>query len=446
MKRSPCQAKKSLPAGGLFFAFFAVLVGVFGLLLGAAGQEDLLLLEDPALAWRAVSLQAVGEESLLVLTDGERGLLLRLDAMGREKARRETDEVPGWAGVRGEVLRLRVDDPQGCLLLTLDPATLEETRRVALPVEPRDLVLFDADDARAGWVAATARNTLVLWQDGAQREVSLSGSGAFLDLGETPARVAADTRVITPDGEREPVEFSRPVTGLLPGGRVLTGEGSVYRLTGEGAAFSFRWEEPVYGPLFFGPARENRLILSKPGGEILLLDETGEPQCSVSPAGTLLALCANGALLRREGALYWSALDLTPSLSPSPGTSPSPEVSPSPLPAVVEGSFLLLEPGTTAAQVRELFRPEAVMLRDTAGIPVTQGRMATGMTANGYTVVVRGDSDGNGVLTAGDLREASRLLETHAAPGTAGYRAADLDNDGELTGDDLLLLRLPDPE
>lgn len=440
------KAKRVLPWGGLLFAF--LLGAVLLVLLAGTGERDreVLLLEDAAQRWKPLCLAAGEEDVLLAAGDGEQGLLLRLDKAGHELSRQMLSFSPGWAGRTATSLLLRQDDRQGCVLLTLDPMTLEETDRETLPVTPRELMLFTADDSAAAWTTSAQRDRAVLWADGETREV---------EMGETVTALSAQGGVLRAAAGNTAADLTDPavlttlpdtVASLLPGSRALTRDGTVYTCADGTAAPAFQWASPVYGDLFFCPDGENGLILSTAAGEVSRLREDGAVTGTCQVNGTLLAVCGSGALLRRDGALRYVPLaweDPAAAASPAPSTAPSaaPSVLPPGVPAVTEGSFLLLEEGTTVAGLRELFRPEAVEIRDASGLPVTRGVCATGMTANAYTLVIPGDCDGTGSVTEGDLRRAAGLLGDEEAAGSAYARAADLNSDGAVDGDDLLSLR-----
>lgn len=95
--------------------------------------------------------------------------------------------------------------------------------------------------------------------------------------------------------------------------------------------------------------------------------------------------------------------------------------------------------GSTADQLRKLFEPEAVMIRDLKGNPLTSGRLATGMTAGEWILVIEGDCNGTGTVNTADLREALSLSLLPSQPGNSCYRAADLNGDGTVDTKDLLL-------
>ena len=96
--------------------------------------------------------------------------------------------------------------------------------------------------------------------------------------------------------------------------------------------------------------------------------------------------------------------------------------------------------GVTVKELLAYFAPEAVHIRRPDGTDVTSGNLATGMTAGEYTIAVLGDCDGSGTLSQADLRQAQALLLEDSSTHGAARRAGDLDGDGLLTTQDLVLL------
>ena len=438
------QAKRSLPWGGLLFALLFAAVAVLVLLGTGERDREVLLLEDAAMRWNPLCFSARGEEVLLVLGDGSQGLVLRLDRAGHELSRQTLVEAPKWAGGTADAVLLRVDSRDGCVLVTLDPATLEETRRVTLPVLPRELMLFAAEDSRAAWTVSGQRDRVVIWSEEGEKTAELGEDVSQLRLKDGALWAAAGTAVSRLD--REPVTTATlpaAAAALLPGSRVLGQDGVVYQVEEGTASAAFPWASPVYGELFFCLEGENGLIMST-AGEVSRVSPEGTVTGLCRPDGTLVAVCEAGALVRRDNALRYVPLVWEdPTVSPAPSGAPSaaPSAGPENPPTVTEGRWILLEPGTTVAQLRELFRPEAVDLRDASGLPVSRGICATGMSANEYILVIPGDCDGTGSLTQGDLRRATELMGDEEAQGSAYCRAADLTGDGVVDGDDLLALR-----
>ena len=129
-----------------------------------------------------------------------------------------------------------------------------------------------------------------------------------------------------------------------------------------------------------------------------------------------------------------------PTEEPEPSPSPSPTPPPTPEGIQLEGDTLLMPEGVTVEQLLGYFAPDAVYIRRADGSAVTAGRLATGMTAGPYSVVVWGDCDGTGSVSQSDLRAAQALVLEGPAAGGPYARAADLDGDGQLTTLDLVLL------
>ena len=130
----------------------------------------------------------------------------------------------------------------------------------------------------------------------------------------------------------------------------------------------------------------------------------------------------------------------TPTPTPAPTESPSPSPPPTPEGIVQEDSYLLMPQGVTVDTLLAYFAPDAVLIQTPEGEAVTSGRLATGMTAGDYTLVVLGDTDGSGTVSRSDLRRAQRLLlNGESVGGEDPYRrAADLDGDASLTTLDLV--------
>lgn len=108
--------------------------------------------------------------------------------------------------------------------------------------------------------------------------------------------------------------------------------------------------------------------------------------------------------------------------------------------------MLLVPSGMTVDQLRQLLWPDVpdVCLPD--GTSVTSGRLCTGMTVGDLAVVVPGDCNGTGSVSIGDLRQAQVLLLESSQVEDPYRWAADLNEDGVLTTEDLVLLSqmLPD--
>ena len=73
------------------------------------------------------------------------------------------------------------------------------------------------------------------------------------------------------------------------------------------------------------------------------------------------------------------------------------------------------------------------------GEAVYYGNLATGMTVEEYTIVVPGDCDGTGACNDRDVQAAQAHLLGEALLEGPCRLAADLDGDGEVTPEDLVL-------
>ncbi len=104
-----------------------------------------------------------------------------------------------------------------------------------------------------------------------------------------------------------------------------------------------------------------------------------------------------------------------------------------------EGNYLILPAGSTADELRSLFRPEAVDIWDLFGKQILHGRLGTGMTAGSWTLVILGDCDGTGLVSRADLQFAFLMALTPGYMDSPQARAADLNSDGIVDSADLLL-------
>ena len=149
-----------------------------------------------------------------------------------------------------------------------------------------------------------------------------------------------------------------------------------------------------------------------------------------------------------------------PSETPAGSPSPSPTAQPIPTPEAgwyptTEGEYLLAPLGATVGELRQFFWPQAVQVEKPDGTTARDTeKLATGMTVpysekegfpSAYTLVVPGDCTGLGLGSDRDVQAVqSHLLGEE--PLTGPYlRAADLDNDGQVTVEDLVLFDTPAP-
>lgn len=247
-------------------------------------------------------------------------------------------------------------------------------------------------------------------------------------------------------------------------------DGRLYRLGG--GSLSPVGSAPLASGQLCAVDQEGRLVYGS-GGRVQWASLSGEVLAQAQPRGELLAVCGSGALTAEEGFFWFTPLSFqeaaaTPTPAPSeeptpeptptqeptpvptetPGPTPEPtpsqEPTPSPPPTpegiVQEGGLLVMPQGVTVKELLAYFAPEAVHIRRPDGTDVTSGNLATGMTAGEYTIAVLGDCDGSGTLSQADLRQAQALLLEDSSTQGAARRAGDLDGDGLLTTQDLVLL------
>lgn len=251
-------------------------------------------------------------------------------------------------------------------------------------------------------------------------------------------------------------------------------DGRLYRLGG--GSLSPVGSAPLASGQLCAVDQEGRLVYGS-GGTVQWASLSGEVLAQAQPRGELLAVCGSGALTAEDGFFWFTPLSFqeaaaTPTPSPTaeptptpapeptptqeptpvptetPGPTPEPtpsqEPTPSPPPTpegiVQEGGLLVMPQGVTVKELLAYFAPEAVHIRRPDGTDVTSGNLATGMTAGEYTIAVLGDCDGSGTLSQADLRQAQALLLEDSSTQGAARRAGDLDGDGLLTTQDLVLL------
>ena len=251
-------------------------------------------------------------------------------------------------------------------------------------------------------------------------------------------------------------------------------DGRLYRLGG--GSLSPVGSAPLASSQLCAVDQEGRLVYGS-GGTVQWASLSGEVLAQAQPRGELLAVCGSGALTAEDGFFWFTPLSFqeaaaTPTPSPTaeptptpapeptptqeptpiptetPGPTPEPtpsqEPTPSPPPTpegiVQEGGLLVMPQGVTVKELLAYFAPEAVHIRRPDGTDVTSGNLATGMTAGEYTIAVLGDCDGSGTLSQADLRQAQALLLEDSSTHGAARRAGDLDGDGLLTTQDLVLL------
>lgn len=404
--------------------------------LPSGGAKTLLFQEKDGFIWLASS----GFNSTLLLKlDGE---------TGKELARREVTPPLRWAALRGDSLFGREDGDGRAELLCWDAQTLEPVFQRELALDPMEIVLFECDRTGTAFsvLSKNHRALRACFPDGGEEERMFPGEIGFLAVDEEDSLVlyAGDTLYIgkyETEDLREVAGFPQPAAFLGRGIWIDTG-GMVRRLEEQGVSSVFQTAEAVFDSRFYCLDREGGLLLSVGPGDVRRYGPDGSPSGSCTVGGEVVGLCPWGALCERDGSLFYTRLSFSQAF-PSPSFSPSFSPSPSPdpqAPAWVEGSYLIMPDGTTAAEIRELMKPETADIRDKMGNQVLRGRLSTGMTVNDWTVVVSGDCDGSGTVTGVDVRGAMEMVLNGEESASCFFRAADLDNDGAISAADLARL------
>ena len=309
---------------------------------------------------------------------------------------------------------------------------------------------------------------------------SMVSGVSFLEVTPQGTLVAAAARQLYVGSAASPGQWEAiPAGDIAP--LCLVGEnylaatdGRLYRLGG--GSLSPVGSAPLASGQLCAVDQEGRLVYGS-GGTVQWASLSGEVLAQAQPRGELLAVCGSGALTAEDGFFWFTPLSFqqaaaTPTPSPTaeptptpapeptptqeptpvptetPGPTPEPtpsqEPTPSPPPTpegiVQEGGLLVMPQGVTVKELLAYFAPEAVHIRRPDGTDVTSGNLATGMTAGEYTIAVLGDCDGSGTLSQADLRQAQALLLEDSSTQGAARRAGDLDGDGLLTTQDLVLL------
>lgn len=458
------RRRKGLVAGtAMALSAFLITAILFKLVFGGVDRKSLPethLGKTPSQTAEVLLLEERDGMVWLICGDGESTLSLRLDAATGEVLSRREENFPVYgAALRGQYLYVWEDLDSGCALCAWDTSTLGEVSRLELGEKLDSLALYDVDaSGNAIFVTASERRVLKVWEPGGvRREITLSHPIQAL-AGEPGGDflVYAGNSLCTPLQPELEAPCQAAPRFLLGDGKFVDEDGVVCSLTKDGVRSLFQCGEAAFASAFCCLGGENCLILSAGGGAIHRYDLAGNllDNCEIAspPAG----LCPSGAVCIRDGELYYVPLNFSalpapsvqPSVSPSAQPSVSPSVSPSPSASLVpedrpvraEGDWLIISQGVTVAEVRRLMEPEEAEIRDAAGIKVSSGRMATGMTVNQWTVVVPGDCNGTGTVTEADLRRAASMILGSVEGTSAQYRAGDLNEDGVLSTADLVLI------
>ena len=251
--------------------------------------------------------------------------------------------------------------------------------------------------------------------------------------------------------------------------------GGVYRLEqGSPRLVTDLGRPPVVGTESLYAGDKQGFAVGQDGGAITWYGWDGSVLGSCLVPGSLravtpsLALCgADGALALAQTGFAAPAATPTPTPAPSeepeetptPAPSEEPEETPTPAPSQepgespaptpvpppagwapeLQGDKIYVPLGAAVEDLRNYFKPMAVKVLTPEGEAVYYGNLATGMTVEEYTIVVPGDCDGTGACNDRDVQAAqAHLLEETLLEGPCRL-AADLDGDGEVTPEDLVL-------
>lgn len=409
-----------------------------------------------------------------------------------------------WAALRGDSVFALEEGENGAVLSQLSLPELNLVGGWALPAAVEERALFDCDGAGRFYYTDAQGSLWFSDLGGEPRQVEGCTGVSFLEVTPQGTAAAFAASEIFWGPSQDPSAWNSCLLSfspfcLLGEEHFLDQWGGLYQYSAETVEpvdLGFFVDMP-YSPLHYALDRDGQFLF--PGAGYLSVEcatLAGETVGSVPVEGELLALCGSGILWQEENA-YWflpiqfyqepptplpeptpeptptPAPSETPAPSPDPSlepedtpTPPTPEPTPSPEPTdsptptptpaptespspsppptpegiVQEDSYLLMPQGVTVDTLLAYFAPDAVLIQTPEGEAVTSGRLATGMTAGDYTLVVLGDTDGSGTVSRSDLRRAQRLLlNGESVGGEDPYRrAADLDGDASLTTLDLV--------
>ena len=433
------------------FFLFAILLAA-ALLIGSTMADSLTgvqVLADRREEYVPLVFEEHQDSTVLVCSGEDHGVLLRLDKeTGEVLESRETNFLSLWAALRDNLLFVLEYGEQGVFLATYDSESLTEVSRRPLPFHPDRLLQFDCDGI--GTVYCTLSDSPALLRtlspEGTEETQEFHGVIEYLEAAEDGSLlVFSDEKLFC--GEQEIPCLAMPCK-RLSSTILIDQDGVVSELTTDEAGLFlsplFRCSEPLTDAFSFCLDRENCLVLSN-GSTVLRYDMAGKNRGSCHLSSVPLAVCSSGALLRERDGLSYCAFVFSkenpPSeLLPPESSKPPEETPPEEPPFEVEGLYILMQAGSTAAELREYFKPEAVKIRDLTGRQITQGTLGTGMTAGDWIIVIEGDCNGTGTVNSADLRTALSLFLDSPLVSDANSRAADLNRSGDIDTNDLLML------
>lgn len=443
---------------GVAVSIFAVILAGFFLLRANAPDEipGTVLLANAQTD--STLLLAQTEDNVVAAFSGDdSATVLTLDAYtGEVSAQLDLPMPLQWAAVRGLSLFVREDCTDGITLAEYDTKTLTVTDSYQLGIKPDSIIHFDCDESgNCFYVLSGDRATLHgASAAGAGRSYTFSGKIEFFECtanGTLWVYSGEQLYRAEPEDEFVAVEFTAVPYHLPSDGYLIDTDGVLYSVATAQPEPLYRCDAALYSRLSFCMNSDGCLIVSKTGGSVAKFDLSGNAAGQCKLEKNAMAVCACGAVYSKGKDICYApfifgTVEASPSPSPSPTVQPTAAPSLDDVPAYAEGDYIIVPSGTTVDELRELFKPEAVIVRSQNGEKALNGRLSTGMTVGNWTIVVEGDCNGTGSVNIADLKIAMTLVIYEAHPEDtyeitdACRRAADLNNNGIADTDDLVLL------
>lgn len=452
------HAHRVKPHGiGVAVSVFAVLLAGFFLLRADTLAEisGTVLLEGTAGEFSAVLLSEVGDSAVAVFSGDEQSALRVVNSStGETTTQLDLPIHIQWAAVRGEKLFVREDRTDSITLVEYDAETLTETDSYSLDINPDSIIHFDCDENAACYYVL-AKERAILHSATAEGEGKSFGFADRIEFFEcTPNGTlwvysGEQLYRADPQGEFAAVEFSGVPYHLLSENYLIDTDGVLYSVSTAKPEPLFRCGDALYNRLSFCLDRDGRLVVSKTGGSVSKYNTTGEAAGRLKLEKTAMAVCGCGAVYSKGKSICYAPFsfgDVEASPSPSPNVQPTDTPSVETVPAYAEGDFIIVPMGTTVAELQELFKPEAVIVRSQNGEKALNGRLSTGMTVGSWVIVVEGDCNGTGSVNIADLKIAMTLYIYSEHPeatyeiSDACRRATDLNQNGMIDTEDLVML------